>query len=103
MAKPIINDSYERHALIRFIENMDIPTNPTIHVNGKEHPTAIVVIDFGSTEQGNVRLHQEESAELANLLRDFTREVLNRSVAIRVNVDNYNGLVMWSTVANSST
>lgn len=99
MAKPFIPDTQARNSLIRFIEGMDVPTNPTIHVNGKDHPSAIVVIDFGSTEMGNVRLRQEESAELANLLRDFTRDILGRSVVVRVSVDTYDGLVMWSSIS----
>lgn len=99
MAKPFIANSPERQALIHFIEGMTVPTNPTIHVNGKEHPSAVVVIDFGSTYEGAVRLRQEESAELANLLRDYTRDVLNRSAAIRVTTDTYDGLVMWSSLA----
>lgn len=98
MAKPIINNSPERQSLIHFIEGMNIPANPTVHVNGKEHPSAVLVVDFGSTEMGTVRLNQEESAELANRMRDYTRDLLNRSVAVRVSVDTYNGLVMWTSV-----
>lgn len=90
-------NSSSRADLEAFLSSLDLPNAPSIHVNGKEHPTALVVVDFGAPLDP-VRLGSELSQELQNKLKRFSADLLNKPATIRVNTDNYNGVVFWSSI-----
>jgi hypothetical protein len=89
--------SSSRSDLEYFLSSLDLPNKPSIHVNGKEHPTALVVVDFGAPLEA-VRLNSELSQELAGRLRRFARDLLTKESTIRVSTDNYNGVVYWASI-----
>lgn len=86
-----------RTELEDFLASLDLEHAPKIHVNGKEHPTAIVVVDFGAPLR-SVRLTLEQNQELMARVRRYTKDVVNKDVHIRVASDNYNGLLYWSNI-----
>lgn len=89
--------SSSRYELESFLHSLDLPNRPSIHVNGKEHPTALVVVDFGAPLDP-VRLNSELSQELAGRIRRFARDLLTKEASIRVSSDNYNGVVYWASI-----
>lgn len=94
--------SSARTELETFLNNLRLEVKPAIHVNGKDHPTAVVVVDFGAPLEA-VRLNPEQSQDLAGKLRKFTRELVynprnDREVNVRVSSDNYLGVVYWASV-----
>lgn len=87
-----------RSELEDFLENLDLPVAPSIHINGNGHPTAIVVVDFGAPTDP-VRLTADQNQELTSKLRKFTKELLkNKDIFVRVSSDNYAGVVYWSAL-----
>lgn len=89
--------SSARAELESYLSTLDLPNKPTIHVNGKEHPSALVVVDFGAPLDP-VRLNLEQSKELADRMRKFARDLLSKDLSIRVSSDNYNGVVYWASI-----
>lgn len=85
--------------LQKLLDSMAFPYS--IHVNGKEHPGAVLTVDFGAPLQ-SVRLNSEQNQELAGALRRAAKEVMrgreNRDMNIRVSSDNYGGLIYWASV-----
>lgn len=96
MAKP---SSSSRGELETYLRSLNLAGTPAIHVNGKEHPTAIVVVDFGQPLEA-VRLTQEQGQELASKLRKFARELVNKDANVRVSSDNYAGVVYWASYSH---
>jgi hypothetical protein len=92
-----------RKDLETFLSNLDLHVKPSIHVNGKEHPTAVVVVDFGAPLT-QVKLTPEQHQELAGKLRKFTKELVvkdtSKDLNVRISSDNYLGLVFWSSTAH---
>lgn len=95
--------SSARGELENFLNGLGLETKPAIHVNGKDHPTALVTVDFGYPTPP-VRLSQEQSQELGAKLRKFARELLSdvaiqrlnaEQSVLRVSSDNYLGVVYW--------
>lgn len=91
-----------RKDLEAFLESLNVEFTPAIHVNGKDHPSAVVLVDFGAPLQ-SVRLSPEQHQELAGKLRKFTKELVAKKDRqedpnVRVSSDNYLGLVFWSSV-----
>jgi hypothetical protein len=72
-------------------------TREAVHVNGHQHPSAIVSVDLGQMLK-QARLTQDQSYELAQRLRRVAKEVLGKDVNIRVGVDNSHG-IHWASVA----
>lgn len=91
--------SSSRGDLETFLSSLDLHVKPSIRVNGKEHPTALVVVDFGAPLD-SVRLNSEQSQELATRLRKFARELINKDVNVRVSSDNYLGVVYWASISS---
>lgn len=89
--------SSSRFELESFLSSLDLPNKPSIYVNGKEYPTAIVVVDFGAPLEA-VRLNSEQSQELASRLRKFAGDLLSKQAPIRVSSDNYNGVLYWCSI-----
>lgn len=89
--------SSSRAELESFLSSLDLPNKPSVHVNGREHPTALVVVDFGAPLEP-VRLNSEQSQELAGKLRKFARDLITKEVNIRVSSDNYSGVVYWASI-----
>lgn len=88
-----------RSDLENFLAGLDLANKPVIHVNGKEHPTAVVVVDFGAPLT-QVKLTPEQNQELAGKLRKFARELVNKDANLRISSDNYLGLVFWASSAH---
>lgn len=76
------------------LNTLKLKVKPSIHVNGKDHPTALVVVDFGTPTE-SVRFTSEQSQELASKMRKFARELVAKDANIRVSSDHYCGLVYW--------
>ena len=72
---------------------------PGIHVNGKDHPTALVVVDFGTPLEA-VRLTSEQGQELASKLRRFARELVSKDANVRVSSDNYCGVIYYASYSH---
>jgi hypothetical protein len=88
-----------RSDLENFLAGLDLDHKPVIHVNGKEHPTAVVVVDFGAPLT-QVKLSPEQNQELAGKLRKFARELVNKDANLRISSDNYLGLIFWAASAH---
>ena len=91
-----------RKELENFLDHLNLPARPKLHVNGKDHPTAVVVVDFGAPLEP-VSLATEVHQELKERIRRFTKELCSgrsklQDEDIRVSSDNYLGLVVWSTI-----
>jgi hypothetical protein len=82
--------------LENFLNDLQLHVKPAIHVNGKDHPTALVVVDFGAPLQ-QVKLSTEQSQDLTAKLRKFARDVAVKDANIRISSDNYLGLVFWAS------
>jgi hypothetical protein len=82
--------------LENYLTSLRLKAKPAIHVNGKDHPTALVVVDFGTPTE-SVRLNSEQSQELASKLRKYARELVSKDANIRVSSDHYAGLVYWAS------
>ena len=70
---------------------------PSVHVNGHQHPSALVVVDIGSPLKP-VRLSSDQLAELGQRLRRVAKEVLNRDANVRVSADHSHG-IHWVSLA----
>lgn len=88
--------SADTSSLQSFIDTLGV-IRPSIHVNGTNHPTAVVTIDLGAP-LNPTRLSQEQAQELIARLRKLTREFYKDEVNIRVSSDHHNG-IFWSSVA----
>lgn len=92
-----------RKELETFLSSLELHVTPSIHVNGKEHPTAVVVVDFGAP-LNQVKLSPEQHQELAGKLRKFTKELVTKDTTkdlnVRISSDNYLGLVFWSAMTH---
>jgi hypothetical protein len=81
-----------------WLESLGLLSTPKIHINGTAHPTAVVVVDFGTPLAEAVKLSSDQAAELINHIRNQTRALYReREVNIRVQNDNASG-VWWSSV-----
>lgn len=87
-----------RIELENFLANLELAHTPVIHVNGREHPTAVVVVDFGAPLT-QVKLSPEQNQELAGKLRKFAREFV-KDANVRISSDNYLGLVFWAATTH---
>lgn len=79
-----------------YLNTLKLKAKPGIHVNGKDHPMALVVVDFGTPIE-SVRLTSEQSQELASKLRKYARELVSKDANIRVSSDHYSGLIYWAS------
>lgn len=82
--------------LENFLGTLKLKAKPGIHVNGKDHPMALVVVDFGTPVE-SVRLTSEQSQELASKLRKYARDLVSKDANIRVMSDHYSGLIYWAS------
>lgn len=71
---------------------------PRLHVNGSEHPTALLVVDFGQPLAG-IQMNHDRFSELSGLMKSAAKSLLKRRGQIRVNYDNQHGVV-WAALAN---
>lgn len=93
-----------RKELEAFLESLDVEFKPVIHVNGKDYPTAVVVVDFGAPVE-SFRLSPEQRQELTSKIHKFTKELVAKKgnddakeLNFRVSSDSYFGLVFWSAI-----
>lgn len=79
-----------------FLNTIGDMINPTVHVNGIAHPTAVITVDMG-TPKTPTRLTGEQAQELSSLLKRATRDLYKEDVNIRISSDHHNG-IFWSSV-----
>lgn len=70
---------------------------PILHVNGHEHPTALITVDFGQPK-GGVSIPTDRGHELTSLLKAAARSVTRRKGNVRAHYDNQHG-VFWASVS----
>jgi hypothetical protein len=80
-----------------WLDSQAFPVFPSITVNGTNHPTAVITVDFGSPIVA-LRLSTDQAEKLHARLRSLTRDLYSNEVNVRVSSDPQNG-VFWSTVA----
>lgn len=79
-----------------WLDSQGFAVNPTIKVNGPNHPSAVITVDFGSPVVP-VRLSNEATENVAYWLKDLTQLFYTNPVNVRVTHDPQNG-VFWATV-----
>lgn len=88
-------DTFE---LRNWLSELNLGIVPNVHVNGPQHSSAVITVDFGSPIP-SIRLTSEQAQELNARLRRLTKELYTRDdVNVRVSSDNQNG-VYWSSVS----
>lgn len=104
MAKPSRTSTVDLSDFTAWLESLDIPNKPTLHVNGPNFYHAILAVDFGSPLK-QTRLSQDVSNELYHRIADATRRVANLQTPpadgrqnVRVSSDLSRG-VYWSAIA----
>lgn len=71
--------------------------SPKLHVNGNDHPTALVVVDFGQPLTG-VSMGSDRSTELTALMRAAAKVMTRRRGQLRTQYDNQRG-VFWASIS----
>jgi hypothetical protein len=112
MSDTLINDSkktdkFKRQKKFRlneldecrsWLEGLGFQSAPKMHVNGIAHPSAVVVVDFGTPLNEPTKLTAEQSAELIGHIRSNTKALYReREVTVRVQSDTSTG-IWWSSV-----
>jgi hypothetical protein len=69
---------------------------PRLHINGNEHPTALITVDFGQPTSG-INLSNDRGNELSSLLKAAAKSLTRRRGSVRVNFDHHHG-VMWASI-----
>lgn len=72
--------------------------SPRLHINGSDHPTALITVDFGQPLSG-VSMNHDRFSELSGLMKAAAKTLLKRRGQVRVNYDNHHGVV-WAALAN---
>ena len=97
-ARPRVSrKSADTSELRAWLDSQAFQVHPDIHVNGPNHPTAVIAVDFGSPI-GAVRLTSDQAEKLGQRLKSLTRDLYSNEVNVRVSSDNQNG-VFWTSVA----
>ena len=86
----------EVEALTNFVAAQE--DRPVLHINGNDHPTAIITVDFGQPLRG-VTISNDRGNELSRLIKDATKSLSRRRGQIRVNFDSHHG-VFWSSISS---
>jgi hypothetical protein len=82
-----------------WLTGLGFQSAPKVHVNGAAHPTAVIVVDFGTPLNEPLKLSPEQSAELIGHIRSNTKLMFReRDVNVRVQSDTNTG-IWWSSVA----
>lgn len=71
--------------------------SPTLHINGNDHPTALITVDFGQPLTG-VSMTSERSGELSALARAAAKSLTRRRGQLRTSYDNHRG-VFWVSIS----
>jgi len=79
-----------------FLSTIEIGVKPTLHVNGPQHPSAILTVDLGQPLQA-VKLKPEVSQELVSRMRRLTRDVVGKDVPVSIETDNPRG-ILWASL-----
>lgn len=81
-----------------WLDGLGYQSAPKIHINGTAHPTASVVVDFGTPLAEPVKLTPEQSAELIGFIRSTTKALFRGTeISVRVQNDSSTG-IWWATV-----
>jgi hypothetical protein len=86
---------YEVETLKNWIAEQN--DSPRLHINGNDHPTALITVDFGQPISG-IQLSNDRGNELSALLKAAAKSVNRRRGNVRVNFDHHHG-VMWASVS----
>lgn len=82
--------------LVDLVNSFGLHVNPVVHYNGPSPEAAIMVVDFGSPLVP-VRLTNEQSAEMAAVMRRLTKELYQNEVNVRIGTDHQSG-VHWTAL-----
>lgn len=80
-----------------WLEGLGFQSPPKIHLNGVEHPSAVMVVDFGTPLVEPVKLSSEQSAELIGFIRSVTKSLYSGEIIVRVQSDAITG-IWWASV-----
>lgn len=84
--------------LEKYIETLALDVSPTLHINGRLHPSAVVTLDFGAPVK-SIRFSNDQNHELMARLRKIARDVLGNDAPVRVTNDTNNGnCVFWAAI-----
>lgn len=84
--------------LEKYIETLALDVSPTLHINGRLHPSAVVTLDFGAPAK-SIRFTNDQSHELMARMRKVARDVLGNDAPVRVSSDANNGnCVFWAAI-----
>lgn len=83
--------------LQEYLKTMSNAIKGKVHVNGAPFSNAMIIVDFGNPIIPQKLVGSEANAMTA-LLRDATRQISRRDAAVRINSDNNNGLVYWTSI-----
>jgi hypothetical protein len=78
-----------------WLQTLDLPFKPGLHINGLPFTSALVAVDFGQPLEP-IRITPEQKLELLERIRKLTCIVLDRETY--VNVENDNNGIYWSSV-----
>ncbi len=80
-----------------WINSLALTHPPVVHVNGKDHSNAVIVVDFGTPLGEVVGMTPEQSAEFIVKMKSVTKSLFKSDVNVRIQNDPLNG-IWWSSV-----
>jgi hypothetical protein len=90
--------SIDTTELRAWLDSQGFPVNVAIKVNGTNHPTAVITVDFGSPVVP-VRLSDDQRDNIAYWIKDLTMALYTTPVNVRVTHDPQNGILYTSVTA----
>lgn len=92
LSNQVANDQAE---LLTYMATLDLEVTPSIHINGRSYPFALVTLDIGQPLKPN-KITTEQHAEIVARMRNLGRSI-SGTENIRVSFDGSNG-VFWAYV-----
>ena len=82
--------------LLEFLQTLETPLKPKLHINGSEFYGCILTVDFGQPLEPPV-LSQQEEEKLKDIMRSTARWVIGKDFNIRISHDPEGG-VWWASL-----
>lgn len=80
-----------------WVSGLESVITPNVHLNGRDHSTAILTVDFGSPLDESNKLSPEQNADLITKMKTLTKSLYKSEVNVRVQNDQSNG-VWWTSI-----
>jgi hypothetical protein len=81
-----------------WLAGLGFQSEPKIHINGVNHSTAVVTVDFGTPLVEPLKLNAEQTADLISHMRIATKSLYrDREVNVRVQNDSSTG-IWWTSI-----